>query len=161
MHNCKTTSAPPCSFILPFEKIFVAFLSNLRVTASKKKIIYWFKRERNIDLLFHLFMHSLVVSYMCSDWVSDLQLWHIRTIPYPTELPGQGQSLTFNLVYRTFTLNVFIDMDRFDSVNLLLVFYLSHQFFVLMLPPFYLLSDYIFFMTVFHLLCCLASDTIF
>ena len=31
------------------------------------------KREKNIDLLFHLFMHSLVDFCMCPDWGSNLQ----------------------------------------------------------------------------------------
>ena len=32
--------------------------------------------ERNNDLLFHLFMHSLVASYMYPDWRLNPQLWH-------------------------------------------------------------------------------------
>ena len=36
------------------------------------------KREKNIDLLFHLFMHSLVDSHMCPDQGSNLQPWCIR-----------------------------------------------------------------------------------
>ena len=35
------------------------------------------ERERNISLLFHLFMHSLVDSYRCPDWRSNPQPWHI------------------------------------------------------------------------------------
>ena len=31
------------------------------------------ERERNIDLLFHLFMRSLVDPYMCPDWELNLQ----------------------------------------------------------------------------------------
>ena len=34
-------------------------------------------RERNIDLLFHLFMHSLVDSRMCLDQGSNPQPWRI------------------------------------------------------------------------------------
>ena len=38
------------------------------------------ERERNTDLLFHLFMHSLVDSCMClPDWGSYLQPWHMGT----------------------------------------------------------------------------------
>ena len=37
------------------------------------------QRKRNISLLFHLFMHSLIVSYMCLGWGLNLQPWHIRT----------------------------------------------------------------------------------
>ena len=35
-------------------------------------------KERNINLLFHLFMHSLVASCMCPDWGLNLQPWRIR-----------------------------------------------------------------------------------
>ena len=54
--------------------------------------MYWFYREegketggdrkRNIDLLFHLLMHSLVASCMCLDWGSNLQPWHVRRTLY-------------------------------------------------------------------------------
>ena len=36
-------------------------------------------REREIDLLFHLPMRSLVVSCMCPDWGSNPQPWCVRT----------------------------------------------------------------------------------
>ena len=36
-------------------------------------------RERDINLLFHLFMHSLATSYMCPDWGSNLQPWYTGT----------------------------------------------------------------------------------
>ena len=39
--------------------------------------IYWFERERNINLLFHLLMHSLVDFCMCPDWGLNLQPWCI------------------------------------------------------------------------------------
>ena len=39
---------------------------------------------------FHLFVHSLVDFYTCSDWGLNSQPWYIRTILSPTELPGQG-----------------------------------------------------------------------
>ena len=35
------------------------------------------ERERNINLLFQLFMYSLVVSSMCPDQGSKPQPWHI------------------------------------------------------------------------------------
>ena len=35
------------------------------------------ERERGINMLFHLFMNSLVDSCMCPDWVSDSQPWHM------------------------------------------------------------------------------------
>ena len=34
--------------------------------------------ERDMDLLFHLFVHSLVDLCMCPDWGSNLQPCHIR-----------------------------------------------------------------------------------
>ena len=37
------------------------------------------EKERNINLLFHLLMHSLVAFCMCPDWGSNLQSWCIRT----------------------------------------------------------------------------------
>ena len=36
------------------------------------------ERERDINLLFHLFMHLLVDSCMCPDWGSNLQPWRTR-----------------------------------------------------------------------------------
>ena len=36
-------------------------------------------RERNIYLLLHLFMHSIVDSYMCPDWGWNPQTWCIGT----------------------------------------------------------------------------------
>ena len=38
------------------------------------------ERERNINLLFHLFMHSLVDSCRCPDQGWNLQHWHIETM---------------------------------------------------------------------------------
>ena len=35
--------------------------------------------ERNVDLLFYFFMHSLVDAYMCPDRGSNPQPWRIRT----------------------------------------------------------------------------------
>ena len=37
-------------------------------------------REGNINLFFHLFVHSSVASWMCPDWGSNLQTWHIGTM---------------------------------------------------------------------------------
>ena len=45
-----------------------------------KKFIDFRKRERDIDLLFYLFMHLFVVSFMYSDWGLNLQPWHIGMI---------------------------------------------------------------------------------
>ena len=60
--------------------------------------IYWFLRERkrDIDLLLHLFMYSLVDSCMCPDQRPYLKPWHIEITFYPTELPSQGGMYTFN-----------------------------------------------------------------
>ena len=38
------------------------------------------EERENADLLFHLFMHSLVDSCMCCEWGSNMQPWHIRTM---------------------------------------------------------------------------------
>ena len=45
----------PCTLLLFFKKLILE-----REEGGK--------RERNIDLLFQLFMHSLVDSYMCPGW---------------------------------------------------------------------------------------------
>lgn len=39
------------------------------------------EREGNVDLLFHLFMHSLGEVSMCPDWGSNLQPLHSRMVP--------------------------------------------------------------------------------
>ena len=44
----------------------------------KKYLLIW-ERERN-TLLFHLFMHSLVVSSMCPDWGWNPQPWRFGTV---------------------------------------------------------------------------------
>ena len=36
--------------------------------------------EKHTDLLFHFFMHSLVISFMCPDQGLNLQPWHTGTI---------------------------------------------------------------------------------
>ena len=54
-------------------------------------------RERNNDLLFHLFMHSLVASCICPDQGSNLQPWCIGTTLQPNELPSQGETLFFKM----------------------------------------------------------------
>ena len=47
-------------------------------------------RQIDIDLLFHLRMHSLVAFCMCPDQVSNPQAWPIGMTLHPTELPVQG-----------------------------------------------------------------------
>ena len=51
------------------------------------------KREKDINLLFRLFMPSLVDSYRCSYRGLTPQPLLIWTLFSPTELPGQGPSL--------------------------------------------------------------------
>lgn len=55
-------------------------------------LIDFFKRERYINLLFHLFMHSLVASSMCPDGGSDPQTWCTWAMFQQTELPQQALS---------------------------------------------------------------------
>ena len=52
-------------------------------------------REININLLFHLFMHSLFTFCMCPDWRSNLPPWLIGMTLQPTEQPGQGTKAGF------------------------------------------------------------------
>lgn len=59
-------------------------------------LIYWpfrergRERERNISLLFHLFMHSLVNSCMCPDGEWNPQPCCIGITLQPSELPNQA-----------------------------------------------------------------------
>ena len=46
------------------------------------------EREKNIYLLFHLFMHSSVDSSVCPDQISNPQPWRIGTTLQLTELHG-------------------------------------------------------------------------
>ena len=61
-----------------------------------KIFIYWLilekeeGEERDIALLFQLFMHSSVSSRRCPDQELNLQPWCMGTTLQPTELPGQG-----------------------------------------------------------------------
>ena len=56
----------------------------------------YFERERERDLLFHLFLHSLVDSCMCTDQVLNLQRWHMEIMLKSTELLVQGFNSSFN-----------------------------------------------------------------
>ena len=49
------------------------------------------RRERFV--VHHLFMHSLVDSWMCPDRGSNSQPWRIRRMLSPTEMSGQGSPL--------------------------------------------------------------------
>ena len=63
------------------------WFSNLHLSLLffKKKNIDWF--ERNIDLLSHLLMHSLVDTCMCPDWKLNPQPWWIKTTLWPAVPP--------------------------------------------------------------------------
>ena len=63
-------------------------------------VLFW---ERETDLLFHLFMHSLVDSRMCPDQEWNLQRWHVRTTLQPTEHPAWA--IFLNLKKRSRGLN--------------------------------------------------------
>ena len=60
------------------------------------KFISQRERERNINLLSHSFIHSLVDSCMCPDWGSNLQRWHVWTTLQTTEPLCQSSSSAFN-----------------------------------------------------------------
>ena len=53
-------------------------------------------RERNIDLSFHLLMHSLVDSGMCPDQGSNLQPWCWDDAPTTLARYRQGWYLLFS-----------------------------------------------------------------
>ena len=67
-------------------------------------------RQRNITLLFLLFMHSFVDACMCPDQRSNLQSWHIRMTLQPTELLSQGRFFCFVLF------NKFINLHLMNSL---------------------------------------------
>ena len=46
----------------------------------KKFYLLSWRGERNTDLLFHLFMYSLVDSCMCPDQGSNLQHWYVGMV---------------------------------------------------------------------------------
>ena len=58
-------------------------------------------RERNIDLLFPLFMHSLVDFCTCPDRGSNPQPWCIGLMLQPSELPGQGRRKVLKIIKKT------------------------------------------------------------
>ena len=77
------------------------------------------ERERNINLLFHSFMYSLVGSCMCPDLRSNLKSWHIKTMLSPTELSSQGD--------RTF-IKFTVQQMRCHVLNNMLKMYLPLEF---------------------------------
>ena len=86
-------------------------------------------RERNINLLFYLCMHSLVDSCMCPDRVWNPQRWCIGTTLSPAELPGQGLSCPS---LSTLSSVIFWSLSNHSNVlslcGLIYVFCCSYQF---------------------------------
>ena len=82
-------------------------------------VIDFRERGRNINLLFHLLMHSLVDSCVYPDRGSNPQPWHSRTMLQPTELPGQGRA---SLIQEHFMLSVLLSLPLYilESSSLLL-----------------------------------------
>ena len=74
-------------------------------------------RERNIDLLFHLFMHPLADSYMCPDQGSNLQPWRIRTVLSPAEPPTWPGLYLFFQLLTLILLFVLIVLDSYFSLD--------------------------------------------
>ena len=66
------------------------------------------ERERNIDLLFHLFMHSLVESCTCPDRELNLQPWHIGTTLQPAELPSEDTFIIFRCLLCSSDFSIFM-----------------------------------------------------
>ena len=73
-----------CNCMLTFSDIFVFIDFKERERKGERE------KERSIDLLFYLFMHSSVASCMCPNRGSNLQLWCIEMMLQPTELPSEG-----------------------------------------------------------------------
>lgn len=82
--------------------------------------MFWFwESGREISLLLHLFLHSLVASYMFSDQSSNLQAWHISS--NVAELPSQGpQHLFYAPHFTLFWSSTF--------VSILIVFYTHNTY---------------------------------
>ena len=71
------------------------FLHKLQFTTLKNLLIFLERqergeRERDINLLFHLLVHSLGASSVCYDQGSNPQPWHIGTTLQQTGQPSQG-----------------------------------------------------------------------
>ena len=64
------------AILIKFECLtsFLKFLNYLFILEKNEG------RERDINLLFHWFMHPLVDSCMCPDGGSSLQAWHFQTM---------------------------------------------------------------------------------
>ena len=81
-----TTDGPCLLEILPYSLLLIDKIWNLKKNfylliwggGRKRERIIRRGRERNIDLLFHLFIHSLVDSCMCPDQELNLQPWYIQ-----------------------------------------------------------------------------------
>ena len=67
------------------EQVLIWWIQHLVLSQHSVNISCYFlfihfrERVRNIHLLFHLFMHSLIASCMCPDWRSNPQPWLIGT----------------------------------------------------------------------------------
>ena len=59
----------------------------------------WWERERNIDLLFHLLMHSLVSSLMCPEQRSNPQPWHMQTNSNQLSYLARAVDVIFNEIF--------------------------------------------------------------
>ena len=70
----------PCKLLRRLLLVWVSLLLHFYLLILERE------GERNINLLFHLFIHSLVDSCMSPNWGSNPQPWHIRTMLQPAEL---------------------------------------------------------------------------
>ena len=59
-------------------------------------VLFW--RERNINLLFHLFMHLFVDSCMRPDWRSIHHIGILGWCPNPLNYPARASELFFNFI---------------------------------------------------------------
>ena len=60
---------------LLFKYYFILLFNFLKSTLERER---GWERERNIEMLFHSFIHLFVGSHMCPDWGLNPQPWHIR-----------------------------------------------------------------------------------
>ena len=60
------------------------------VCVKTSRGVFFIDFERNVYLLFHLFMHSLVASYMCPARGSNLQLWRVGLLSNQLSYPARA-----------------------------------------------------------------------
>ena len=79
-----------CVVVSHFYFVFLGWLIDLREGEEGREGGGKGERERarNIDLLFHLLMHSLVDCFMYPDWESNLKPWHIWMMYQLSYQPG-------------------------------------------------------------------------